>query len=82
MTALGKLGDCAAARSALRVYLKSGGLRTLLFASIGALQRCDELNPFLGQMIENKNDRRNARSEGTHQTQPCGGVSGTEIPSI
>jgi hypothetical protein len=57
MSTLGALGDCSAAKAALRLYLKSDRLKVLLFESIGALQRCDELNPFLGQMLENKNDQ-------------------------
>ena len=57
MSTLGALGDCSAAKAALQLYLKSNRLKVLLFESIGALQRCDELNPFLGQMLENKNDQ-------------------------
>lgn len=57
MTTLGALGDCSAAKAALQLYLKSNRLKVLLFESIGALQRCDELHPFLGQMLENKNDQ-------------------------
>ena len=57
MSTLGALGDCSAAKAALQVYLKSNRLKVLLFESIGALQQCDELHPFLGQMLENKNDQ-------------------------
>ena len=57
MRALGKMGQCAAARSAMRVYFKSGGLKPLLFASIGALQHCKALKPFISQMVDNGNDQ-------------------------
>ena len=57
MQTLGKMGACGAARSALRVYLQSGGLKSLLFASIGALQRCKALDPFIPKLLENDNDQ-------------------------
>lgn len=56
MTALGALGDCAAAKSALTINLKSNKLKGLLNEALGALQRCEELSPFLGQMLESQND--------------------------
>ena len=45
MTALGALGDCAAA-TVLTVN-RSNKLKGLLNEALGALQRCEELTPFL-----------------------------------
>lgn len=57
MLALGKMGDCSAARAALTVYLESGALKSLLFAAIGSLQRCNELSPYLPKLLASSNDQ-------------------------
>ena len=57
MLALGKMGDCSAARAALTVYLDSGALKSLLFAAIGSLQRCDELNAYVPKLLASSNDQ-------------------------